>query len=333
MLRIAFVGAGGIARAHAKALQDSQKGKIVGVIDRNRDTAESFAAEYNVCVFENLDQCFSKIDVVYVLTPPSFHREYSVQAMKAGKPVLCEKPLATELRDGEIMVETARREGVKLMTAFNQRFRRGFKRLKEIADSGCLGDAISYWCQRLGPSTPAKGNWRCDPELLCGMSVESLSHDIDMLRWLVGDVTSVNASIYESVPAYPGFDDNATSVMTLENGGSATIHASWSSQLGRNSRGIIGTKGTAYLEGPGLWTLQTFRWKTMDMDEAAEENIDDDDFSYAAESDYFLDCIMNDRELMITGEDGLIALKISLAMLKSHQKGIRVSLLDNQVGS
>ena len=325
MVRIMLVGAGGIARKHSECLRENPEANIVGVLDRNRGAAERLAAEHNVRVFDDFDECLSEVDVVYVLTPPSFHREYSVRAMEAGKHVLCEKPLATKLEDGQAMSEAARKNGVKLMTAFNHRFRKGFRRLKEVADSGCLGEIISYWCQRIGPGTPGPGNWRATPGLLCGMAVESLSHDIDMLRWIVGEVTSVSATVYESVPAYPGFDDNGTAVMTLACGGSAVIHASWSSHLGRNSRGIIGTKGTAYLEGPGLWTLKTLRLKTDEMDEETAEELDDSDFSYAAENDHFLDCVANDLELLVTGDDGLAALKVSLAMLESHGNQIAVS--------
>ena len=332
MVKIALIGAGGIARAHAKCLRENPKGTIVGVMDRNRDAAERFAAEHSARVFDNFDECLSEVDAVYVLTPPSFHSEYSVMAMEAGKHVLCEKPLATTLEDGEAMVDAARRNGVKLMTGFNHRFQKSFRRLKEVVDSGCLGEIVSYWCQRVGMGTPGQGNWRVDPELLCGMAIESLSHDIDILRWIAGEVTTVSATVYESISAYPGFDNNTSAVMTLACGGSAAIHASWSSHLGRSSRGIIGTKGTAYLEGPSMpssfsrakWEFKTLRWKTADMDEAAEEELDDTywdiDLTYAAENSHFLDCVANDHELSVTGEDGLAALKISLAILRSHRE-------------
>ncbi len=120
--------------------------------------------------------------------------------------------------------------------------------------------------------------------------------------------------------------------MTLAGGGSANIHTSWSSHLGRNSRGIIGTKGTAYLEGPNMpssfhrakWEFKTLRWKTEDMDEAVEEELDDTywdiDSTYVAENDHFLDCVASDCEPLTNGEDGLAALKISLAILRSHQE-------------
>lgn len=325
MVKVMLVGAGGIARKHSECLRENPKATIVGVLDRNREAAKRLAAKLDARVFDDFDECPSLVDVVYVLTPPSFHREYSVRAMEAGKHVLCEKPLATNLEDARAMSEAARQNGVKLMTAFNHRFRKGFRRLKEVVDSGCLGEIISYWCQRIGSGTPRPGNWRATPGLLCGMAVESLSHDIDMLRWIAGDVISVSATVYESVPAYPGFDDNATAVMTLACGGSAVIHASWSSRLGRNSRGVIGTNGTAYLEGPGLWTLKTLRWKTDDTDDETTEELDDKDFSYAAENDHFLDCVANDRELLVTGDDGLAALKVSLAMLESQGNQIAVS--------
>ncbi|MFC1712601.1 Gfo/Idh/MocA family protein [Candidatus Poribacteria bacterium] len=332
MVKIALIGAGGIARAHARCLRENPKATIVGVMDTNRDAAEQLAAQHSARVYDNFDECLGEVDAVYVLTPPSFHSEYSVMAMEAGKHVLCEKPLATTVEDGEAMVDAARRNGVKLMTGFNHRFQKCFRRLKEIVDSGCLGEIVSYWCQRIGAGTPGQGNWRVDPELMCGMTVESLSHDIDLLRWMAGEVTSVSSAVYESISALPGFDNNTTAVMTLACGGSAVMHASWSSHLGRSSRGIIGTKGTAYLEGPSMpssfhrskWEFRTLRWKTADMEEAAEEELDetywDIDSTYAAENDRFLDCVMSDCEPLMSGEDGLAALKISLAILRSHRE-------------
>jgi myo-inositol 2-dehydrogenase/D-chiro-inositol 1-dehydrogenase len=108
-------------------------------------------------------------------------------------------------------------------------------------------------------------NWRTTPGLLCGMSVESLSHDIDLLRWMMGEVIDVRANVFESRPGLPGFDDTANVVCTLANGGTAVIHASWSSHLSRNSRGVIGTQGTAMVAGSGLWNLDRFHFKTQTL--------------------------------------------------------------------
>ena len=326
MINIAIAGTGGIARTHAKCIAEIPDARIVNVFDTNAGRASEFAAANNARAGETYEDILEGADAVYVLTPPSTHRQYAVAAMDAGKHVLCEKPLASTVEDGETMVGAATRNGVILMTAFNQRFRKGFCRLKEEVASGSLGDMVSYWCQRLGMSIGTGYNWRTDPKLLCGMTIESLSHDIDTLRWIAGEIVDVRARLNESRPAVQGFDDNASIVMTMANGATATIHASWSAHLGRNSRGVIGTKGTAYIEGPGLWNLKTFRVKTDQMAETAETELNDTDFAYLEESVHFIDCIVRNKKPSITGEDGLAALKVSHAALRSHRDGVVVRI-------
>jgi myo-inositol 2-dehydrogenase/D-chiro-inositol 1-dehydrogenase len=221
------------------------------------------------------------------------------------------------------MVEAAQKAGVHLMTAFNMRFRVGFARLKETVESGVLGEPIHFWSQRLGIGVGPGPNWRTTPGLLCGMSVESLSHDIDLVRWIAGQIADVRANVFESRPELPGFDDNANVVFSLANGGTAVIHASWSSHLGRNSRGVIGTLGTAMVAGSGLWNLDHFHLKTVDMEYERVQVIGDalDVKSYRAESAHFIDCIQRDRRPAVTGEDGLAALRVSHAILTSHREG------------
>jgi predicted dehydrogenase len=149
------------------------------------------------------------------------------------------------------------------------------------------------------------------------------------LRWLVGEVVGVRANVFESRPHLPGFDDNANVVLTLANGGTALIHASWSSHLGRNSRGVIGTQGTAMVGGSGLWNLDQFHLKTLSMEYERIDVLNDklDVQSYREESRHFVDCVQNDRPPSITGEDGLAALRISHAILTSHHER-RVVLID-----
>lgn len=335
MVKVALVGAGGIARAHAKCLRENPDAEIVAVVDTNGKAAEEMAAVFcpprgraggGTGAFERLSDCLGEVDLVYVLTPPSFHGEIAVEALSRGRHVVCEKPISVSLEDAEAMVRAAAEAGVKLMMAFNQRFRRGFRRLKEVVGSGSLGEVVSFWSQRIGMGIPRGYNWRTDPKLLCGMSVESLSHDIDIVRWIAGEIADVRANVVESRADFPGFDDNANVVMTLAGGGTALIHASWSSHIGRNSRGVIGTKGAACLEGPGLWTLETFRWKTEEMEDEAVEVLNDADFAYAEENDHFIDCVLNDREPSVTGADGLAALRVSRAILESHREKVVVSL-------
>lgn len=329
MAKIAIVGAGGIANRHTEAISAIDDASIVAVVDVIKEKAVNLASLCDATAYDSMEDCLSEVDIVYVLTPPSFHRELAIKAMEAGKHVVVEKPIAVELSDAEAMVEAARKAGVKLMVAFNMRFRKGFIHLRETIQSGKLGQIVNYWSQRLGMGVGAGANWRTTKGLLCGMSIESLSHDIDMIRWLLGEITDVRARVFESNSDLPGFDDNSNVVMSLENGAIATIHASWSSHLGKNSRGVIGTKGAAMLEGDGLWDLNRFHLKTGDMENEIIEVINDelDINSYREESRHFIDCVRNDRQPGITGEDGLAALRVSHAILASHREGRAIRIL------
>jgi myo-inositol 2-dehydrogenase/D-chiro-inositol 1-dehydrogenase len=226
------------------------------------------------------------------------------------------------------MVEAAEDAGVKLMVAFHNRFREGFKKLHETVVSGTLGTPIQFWSQRLGIGVGPGPNWRTTPGLLCGMTVESLSHDIDLLRWIVGEVVDVRANVFASRPDLSGFDDHASAVLSLENGSTAIIHASWASHLGMNSRGVVGSKGTAMVAGSGLWNLNRFHLKTEEMAHEQIEVLDDtvDVRPYREESRHFIDCVIRDRPPAITGEDGLAALRISHALLRSSREGRVVPL-------
>jgi predicted dehydrogenase len=119
----------------------------------------------------------------------------------------------------------------------------------------------------------------------------------------------VRANVFASRPGLPQFDDNANVVLSLANGGTATIHASWSSHLNMNARGVIGTQGTAMVAGSGLWDLDHLHVKTNAIAYERIEVINDrlDIRSYHEESQHSIDCAISDCQPAITGEDGLTA--------------------------
>jgi predicted dehydrogenase len=326
MLRVAIVGAGGIARRHVDAIGQIDYARVTAVVDTDAPKAAALATDVGCTPYATLEECVHDVDVVHVLTPPSARRRVIEVATRAGRHVLSEKPLAITVEDGQAIVDAAEAAGIRLMIAFNHRFRRGYSMVKEAVDSGDLGDVITVWSRRMGRGIPSGYNWRTDPDLMCGMSVESLSHDIDLIRWIAGDIVDVRATIHASNPDLPGFDDNAHVVMRLANGGSAFIHASWSSHLGSNSRGVVGTEGAAEVVGPGLWDSQEYRWRTASMDAEGSQRIDDafNADSYLRENQHFLDCVLADREPTITGRDGLAALRVSHAILRSHREDVVV---------
>jgi len=144
-VRIGIVGAGGIAKRHVEALRTIEHAQIVGMVDVETAKAAQLAQSCGAQVFATLDDCLPHVDMVYVLTPPTTHRDLVCSALTAGRHVVVEKPLAAEVADGEAMVAAARTSGAMLMTAFNMRFRDGFRRLHETLAGGALGAPISIW--------------------------------------------------------------------------------------------------------------------------------------------------------------------------------------------
>ena len=333
MIRFAIIGAGGIARQHAEALSKLENTTITAVIDTNSEKAAALAGQYGGQVYGSLEDCHKKADAVSILTPPSTHRQLCLSAMAFDKPVICEKPLAISVEDAQAIADMAEQKNSLFMTAFNMRFRKSYRRLRDAISSGAIGDPINYWCQRLGLGAGGTGgwkgyNWRTDPSLLCGMTIESLSHDIDMIRWMAGDIESVKAYTNESIVDLPGFDDNANVVMKLKNGAIAAIHASWASHIGMNARGMIGSEGTAIVEGRSIWDTERFRIKTSDMEYEQMELIEDklDASSYLEEIKHFASCIEKDVKPQTTAKDGLMTVKISQAILSSAKTGAAVTI-------
>lgn len=332
MIKTVIIGAGGIAKKHAEAINRIPNLEAIGVIDPNPVNADRIAKLCNTKVVATLEEIIDQVHMVHLLTPPSKRVAYAEMAMKAGKHVLCEKPIAVSLEDAYVLLDlSGKSEGI-FMTAFNMRFRPGYLKWQDDVLSGRLGDVLSVWSQRIGPGSgfnaPLGESWRTDPTLVCGMSIESLSHDIDMIRALGLEIKRVSAKVRGTRPELPAFDNNAQVFMELYNGGSVTINASWSSYLPMCSRGVIGTKGTSVISGDGFFDFMDHRIKTAGMQYEQITRINDpfDSESYVTENRHFVECIEKGIRPLTTAECGVKALKVSLAILESSRTNLTIEL-------
>ena len=328
MVRVAIVGAGNIAKRHVESLLQIEDAKIVSIYDINWQRAAELAASCGAKACPDLDACIKSADCVYILTPPSFHMDIAIRSMEAGKHVMIEKPIAISVEEAEAIAETAKKYKRKAMVGFNMRYRIGYNRLKEMLDSGKLGEVLFYWSQRMGMGS-RDGTWRTIPEQLSGFTIESLSHDIDMFRYLSGsEVKFVYGDVKNSRIDLPNYDDNTLAVLKLSNGHSAIIQASWSSHLEFNNRGIAGMDGTAMISGIGTWNFDKLVYKTKEMDREVEEAIEDplDGQSYLKQNVHFMDCILHDKEPQATVHDGVAVLKVSHAILRANRENRVIEL-------
>ncbi|HSD48779.1 MAG TPA: Gfo/Idh/MocA family oxidoreductase [Actinomycetota bacterium] len=321
-MRVGMIGAGGIARTHAANLRQIDGVEIAAVMDPLQERAETLAAECGARAFADLEPLLHDVDAVYVCSPPTFHRAQVEAAAAAGKHVYLEKPIATTLADGRAIAATLASSPARSMVGFNNRFRPVFRRWRDLAAE--LGPPRSAWILRMAPSLPApNANWRTTPGLLCGITIESASHDIDLVRWALGEVGTVAGTTSSVLPELEGFDDTLSAVLRLEGGPAVTLAVSWSSALSTSSRGFVGSGGAAELVGPDMWTVTELRWASTGEPEMIEpiDTVEGADLGYRAASEHFIACLREDREPEVTVRDGLAALEVSLALKRWAASG------------
>jgi myo-inositol 2-dehydrogenase / D-chiro-inositol 1-dehydrogenase len=328
VLRVGIVGAGGIGRIHAEHLRSLEGVRVTAVLDADEVRADHLADACGGTSVSDLEALFGETDAIYVCSPPTFHRDHVVAAASAGKHVFCEKPLATTLEDGRAIVEAMAAAPGHAMVGFNNRFRPAFRRWRELIRDE-LGVPRSGWIARLAPSTPERDtNWRTTAGLLCGITVESAAHDVDTIRWALGEVGSVSATTSSSMPDLEGYDDALHAVLRLDVGVPVSLLIDWSSTISMSSRGVVGSGGTVHLAGPDMWTISELRWAPTNGPELVEliDGTQGADLGYRAETEHFIRCLVEDRPPAVTIDDGFAALEVSLAMRTAAAEGNTVRI-------
>lgn len=184
MLRIGLVGTGGIGRSHIDRINNRlQGGKVVAVSDPASEFGMKIANQYNLKGYADPIQMIDdpEIDAVICTTADPYHETYVMAAIKAGKYIFCEKPLAPKADQCKRIVEAEIAAGKQFVqVGFMRRYDRGYRQLKEALDNKTYGSALLLHCAHRNPSVPA--DWDNS------MAVEnSMVHEIDVLRWLLGE--------------------------------------------------------------------------------------------------------------------------------------------------
>lgn len=161
-------------------------------------------------------------------------------------------------------------------------------------------------------------SWRTDPNLACGMTIESVSHDWKLITAMAGSFETISCNYTGTLESVPRFDNHTSISARLKNGAIATIAASWACDIPRCSRAYIGDKGSIFLTGEGMFEFTDLTWKTEDMPYAETLRFNDsydhatgDVIYYAHEA--FQDCLKNGKPIETPLSDGISALAYSLA--------------------
>lgn len=341
MINVAIIGTGGISHAHIKAyLKFQDRCRIAALVDIIPGKAQRVKEQYGLDADVYLDhhEILDKdIDLVDVCTPPFVHAEISINALKSGKNVVCEKPMAASLEECDAVLKARDESGKKLSIIAQNRFRLPVRNLKALLDSGMAGKVRhvtvdSLWFR--GHSYYDlwwRGTWETEGG---GCTLNHAVHHIDMLGWMMGTperVTSVlantghdNAEVEDlsvSVMEYPG----ALATLTA----SVVSHGEEQALIFQCEKAKIAFPYSVYCSQP-----QPNGFPLPDPDKAFEQAVDE----YLAklpllpyemhdgQLDDVLSAIENDREPSITGEDGRRTIELICAIYKAGSLRTPVTL-------
>lgn len=229
-LMIGIIGCGRIAKRHAE--QAKKYGQLVAVCDVIEEKAQGLAAEYGVNHYSSAAEMIEKeplINLIAVCTPNGLHPEHTIAGLKAGKHVLCEKPMCITEKDGKMMIETAANAGKRLFIVKSARYNPLIMQLKKMLDEGTLGKVLSFQlnCSWNRPAAYYADNWRGTLLPDGGTLYTQFSHYIDILLWLLGDYRKMSG--FRKNLAHQRiieFEDTGVISLEMENGALGSVHYS-----------------------------------------------------------------------------------------------------------
>ncbi len=304
-------------------LKNHPDAELVGIWDDDVSRLDNFGASTGTQTFASLDELLGKVDAVVICSENVRHGELGLLAAKAGKHILCEKPLEVTLASGEALVKAARDAGVVLMTAFPCRFSPAYASLREQVKSGTIGP-LRALCTTNRGTCPF--DWFVEKEKSGGGAmIDHTVHVADLLKDLLGEEPiRVQAQIGNNMYGET-WEDTAMVTLEYPSGIFATLDSSWSRPKSFRTWGdvtiiAVGEKGVIEMDMFGQ-DVQVYKNSTMRHSTAAFGSNAD-----GAMVDAFIESVLAGRDAPVTGEDGLAAAKVALAAYRSVEMGQPVSV-------
>ncbi|MGA2049958.1 MAG: Gfo/Idh/MocA family oxidoreductase [Terracidiphilus sp.] len=308
----AVIGLGRIAGHFMPGTRATTNSQITALVSGHRDKADRIAAEYGIpstCIYsyENFDQIANNpaVDAVYVALPNSLHAEYTIRAAKAGKHVLCEKPMSTNVAEAEKMIAACKAANVKLMIAYRCHYEPTNLKAVSMIREGSLGkvQAIeSAFGFDMGPN-----EWRTNKKLAGGGPVFDVGiYSLNACRYLTGEEPqhiSAYASTIDHDPRFAEVEENVSWTMRFPSGIVATCATTYGASMPGYFR-VYGSKG--WLQVDQAFVYEGLRLRAeFEGTQIDELNPARDPSHFQAEAEHFSHCIQNNLQPKSPGEEGL----------------------------
>jgi len=348
-VRFGFLGAGQIAYWAADAILRHPNGKLVAAqdlhLERLNDLRKKFSLEYAHETAEEL-LANKSVDAVYIATPTKFHVPLAIQALKAGKHVILEKPFAIDVAEAEEAIATAKAAGLVLTVGMNQRFNADSQKIRQLVEEGLFGEiyhAKAYWKRRSG--IPKFGTWFGNKEIAGGGSICDIGvHMLDLCLYTINNFEPVSVvgatytkfgnrglgeggwgmSDRAEIPF--DVDDFASAFIRFANGATVTLDTSWACHQAEGNRDnveIYGTEAGATVRPARLFRDSAnlpAKYEIIDDLKVALKMPHQDRFHN------FINHLRGEEDLCVTTHQALVVQKILDGIAESNRTGREVRL-------
>ncbi|MBV9609920.1 MAG: Gfo/Idh/MocA family oxidoreductase [Acidobacteria bacterium] len=325
-LRYCIVGLGRISLQHfMPACKTAQKSTITALVSGHRDKAEKTASEYgvpakNIYSYQNYDEIAgnSDIDAVYIALPNSMHAEYTIRAANAGKHVLCEKPMATSVKDSQAMIDACKAAQKKLMIAYRCQYEPTNLRAIQMIRDGDLG--VIQAIESANGFNENAGEWRLNRKLAGGGPLMDVGiYSLNACRYLTGEEPvhlEGYASVIDKDGRFSEVEENCGWTMRFPSGVVASCNTTYGAQMNGFVR-VHGSKGVLHMEP--AFSYEGIKLKADIKGQTPIEQAEDekDPAQFVREADYFAECVFDNKEPKSNGQEGLRDMQYMAQIYKS----------------
>lgn len=311
-LGVALVGTGFWGKNHARIFKELEETELLAVCDINAERAKNVAKQFNVKAYTSVGKMLQRKDIeaVSICTWSTKLAKGALIALKAGKHVLVEKPMATNVKQAEKLLMTAEERGLHLTVGFLMRFIPGIQHIRDAIENKMIGNLVCATAKRVSEWPERIGD--------VGVVKDTAIHDIDIARYLFGEDP---IAVYAKTGKMKNkkFEDYAQIMLTFESGKSAFIESNWLTPYKTRTLVVTGSKAIMKLD----YITQELRIEdakeTMQPRYPWQEPL-------KLELRHFANCVLKKEKPLITGVDGLKALQIAEAALKSSATSRMIKL-------
>ena len=309
----------------APALQETKNVELRGIVTGTPEKEKIWQEKYGIKPestynYDNFDEIANNdaIDIIYVVLPNSMHHEYTIRAAKAGKHVICEKPMALNVKECEEMIAACNDNGVQLSIGYRMHFEPTTQEIMRIGQEKVYGD-VRFICAGAGYNESREGHWKTRKHMGGGVMMDMGVYSLQAARYVTGEEPiSVSAQTFTSRPEiFQDADETTTFQLEFPGGAIANLHTSFHTNMN-------------YLEtscANGWFRLNPFSAYRGIKGETKDGPLDYPVINQqATQMDEVADCIANDKPLRVTGEEGLKDMRVVEAIYQSIASGEKVTL-------